>query len=335
MIDLQGVILSKATQFRLLEHGLTAVISKDNDAPDPLLSGIGTTYGPHEDMTAEHFMMPKIDAVKDYCINTLNCTIDDIIWRPIEIDYKADNGLMVEEDYDVNGGWHDDVIGFIYIKKDEALKIYNETEVNADIEALIEAEFQIQLGKYGKWAVRETYKVQVSREGLPSKFSTANVYDLNGELDEAANELIDQIVSYVDSEADTVNLVLNYYDDYLFTGENLPVYFNKLINKHFGFTPLIGKINLNGTIGNEHCSASINISMKHVPPFLTLAAASPLNMFAGMQKYWCNFDAVELGENKPYSEWSDTMIEALFHSLLNFTNGIVIQHASKVNHSVK
>lgn len=205
--------ISKEVKQRLNEHDLLLIVNSDEYAPDPLESGIGTTYGPLEDMTDEHFEMSVQDTVKDYCENTLGCTVDDIIWRVIEVDYKEDSGgLAIEQNthLEQDAVWENDRRGFVFIKKSEALTLCNTTEMTDDVERFIELQFKAQMASYAKWGEMMAYDIEVVKKGveLPVKFTAEKLYDLDGyeqnevnaliDINAVAHKLIDKTLAYLE-----------------------------------------------------------------------------------------------------------------------------------------
>ncbi|MBO6225849.1 MAG: hypothetical protein J6N72_10465 [Psychrobacter sp.] len=337
--------LKKSTVARLKSYGLELLIEHDEtsgkDGTAPSLYCKRTSnecvwVGIENKETPLINPTETVDRlVANYCRETLNCTVDDIIWCLIE--RYEDEGTRYRV-INSDGRWGNKNYMLIYMLKKGVVKAHKVESISYGFEQDLRNMMKEHAIEYTTWLNNEILKLTVAPKqktvnpAMPNLSKTTHgIIPISDEIDVFSNKLIDDVLDHMlIYKKSGINL-------FLFTDRDMPSYVDKQLcfihtMEHvFGFTPVLGWCDFNV----QERIFNIHMSLDSLPPFSVLKT-TPIKNIRGekfevletlMQSIaWLvdnehfelptPFDVIEtLVADTPYSEWQPVFLNALMLTL--------------------
>lgn len=271
------------------------------------------------------------------CINELNCDIDDVIWDVVdrEIISSTTERFSIGSKED---GWLHETGHIIVLDKNKWLKSMQLQEASdaETVENAIRAahkQLAEEVYDYDAWFNSEIYEATLeaieddellNENGLLTMES--GIYHLEDGV-EALNDMLDQAIDFVDSQDENSIEVTLVSEELSALGDSAGAAITQSINKAFGFTPIIGGIE----ILEETSTLNFNLWLESVPIFLKLAASASekgvdlieqvITMHGMQNQNNAQTDSVELRKAlttaSSYSDWDSGLLTAFCSVLIS------------------
>ena len=347
-------LLNKDTYRHAQSHGLKLAITpdvKEGYAFSDFLGTVVTAGWSDSDFGAELTDTPENEGSVDdwlhlYCENVLHCTPNDIVWLPFSVTRKENESANCVVN-DLNDGWTPKADGgIIFVKKETAKQYFNAKNLTNDMVKEIEDEFYKQIQELGALKNGKVHRISVDviqehLSGPVDKVQTSTggifeMYDL--EIDEVANELLDNAIRSIESNDDSVSVTFKMNEKIENYGY-LPAYIISQIKGNFGFTPAVSHTQL-----HPNDTFDISLSLNTIPPFLKLCVDTDKNLLEKLSiniatlvklptvKHISLYEANSLiSKNNGYAEWPPVMTRALMMTLAEYIKDLTFIGAKPSN----
>lgn len=268
---------------RATNHGLIAKIEPQLNAPSPrgnehcLAFIVGIDGKMPNKVRCEEGVEKWAELI---CINELNCDIDDVIWDVVdrEIISSTTERFSIGSKED---GWLHETGHIIVLNKKKWLKSMQLQEpIDAETakNAIRAAHKQLaeEVYDYNAWFNSEIYEATleaIENDDLlyENRLFTmeAGIYHLEDGV-EVLNDMLDQAIDFVDSQDENSIEVTLVSEELSALGDSAGAVITQSIHKTFGFTPIIGGIE----ISEDTSTLNFNLWLESIPVFLKLAASA-------------------------------------------------------------
>lgn len=270
------------------------------------------------------------------CINELNCDIDDVIWDVVDREIIS----STTERFSIGSkeeGWLHETGHIIVLDKNKWLKsmqLQQPIDAETAKNAIRAAHKQLaeEVCDYNAWFNSEIYEATleaIENDELLNEnclfTMESGIYHLEDGV-EALNDMLDQAIDFVDSQDENSIEVTLVSEELSALGDSAGAVITQSINKAFGFTPIIGAIE----ISEETSTLNFNLWLDSIPIFLKLAASASekgvdlieqvIAMYGMQNQDNAQTDSAELRKAlttlSSYSDWDSGLLTAFCSVLI-------------------